>query len=244
MASERKNQRGLMWALIGGAILLAGLIAIFVNAALNQPDVAPTTPSASTPASPAQTTPPVTDGDVVDPNVADQGWVPEPITTDPDLYIRRALEAASTFDTQLGERDEWLAYLDMWFTPDTRYASEADRLEEMESAQLELRQSVVLPEPEWDSLAQEDGRVTASVTSDIGYVEVPEDPSGDMRIGTADVTLTFTRASGDGTESSYEEMVRVSVQVVCGAGSVPTPDSSQQPGDCKVVRYFPEPMEP
>ncbi|MGP6176278.1 hypothetical protein ACTU6U_03125 [Microbacterium sp. A196] len=244
MASERKNQRGLMWALIGGAILLAGLIAIFVNAALNQPDVAPTTPPTSTPTSPPPTTPPVTDGDVVNPNAADQGWVPEPITTDPDRYIHRALEAASAFDTQLGERDEWLTYLDTWFTPDTRYTSETDQLEEMESAQLELRQSVVLPESEWDSLAQEDGRVTASVTGDIDYVDVPEDPSGDMRIGTADVTLTFTRTSGDGTESSYVEMVRVSVQVLCGAGSVPTSDSSQQPGDCKVVRYFPEPMEP
>lgn len=244
MASERKNQRGLMWALIGGGILFAGLIAIFVNAALNQPDAAPTAPPASTPASARPTSPPAPDGDIVDPNVMDQGWVPEPITTDPDLYIRRALEAASTFDTQLGERDEWLTYLDTWFTPDTRYATEADQLEEMESAQLELRQSVVLPEPEWDSLAQEDGRVTTSVTGDVDYVDVPEDPNGGMRIGTADVTLTFTRTSGDGTESSYEETVRVSVQVLCGAGSVPTPDSSQQPGDCKVVRYFPEPMEP
>ncbi|MCC2028840.1 hypothetical protein KEC56_04795 [Microbacterium sp. YMB-B2] len=244
MASERKNQRGLTWALTGGAILLAGLIAIFVNAALNQPDVAPTTPPASTTASSPPATPPATDGDVVDPNVADQGWVPEPITTDPDLYIRRALEAASTFDTQLSERDEWLTYLDAWFTPDTRYTSETDQLEEMKSAQLELRQSLVLPEPEWDSLAQEDGRVTASVTGDIDYVDVPEDPSGDMRIGTADVTLAFTRTSGDGAETSYEETVRVSVQVLCGAGSVPTPDSSQQPGDCKIVRYFPEPMEP
>ncbi|MEJ1922215.1 hypothetical protein [Microbacterium sp. KHB019] len=244
MASERKNQRGLMWALIGGAILLAGLIAIFVNAALNQPDVTPTTPPASTPASPPPTTPPAPDGNVVDPSAQDRGWVPEPITTDPDLYIRRALEAASTFDTQLGERDEWLTYLDTWFTPDTRYTSETDRTEVMEGSQLELRQSVVLPEAEWDSLAQEDGRVTASVTGDIDYVDVPEDPSGDMRIGTADVTLTFTRTSDDGAESSYEEMVRVSVQVLCGAGSVPTPDSSQPAGDCKVVRYFPEPMEP
>jgi hypothetical protein len=32
--------------------------------------------------------------------------------------------------------------------------------------------------------------------------------------------------------------------VLCGPGSVPTPDSGQQAGDCKVVRYFTEPMEP
>lgn len=244
MARERTRRRGLLWALIGGAILLAGLIAIFVNAALNRPVSDPAPPSTSGPSDPTVTSPPPAEGDVVDPDVADAGWVPEPITTDPEFYIRRALEAASTFDTQLGERDEWLTYLDTWFTPDTRYTSPPDQLEEMEAAQLELRQSVVLPEPEWDSLTQEEGRVTAFVDGDIDYVDVPEDPSGDMRIGTADVTLTFVRVSSDGSEHSYDETVRVSVQVLCGEGSVPTPGSSQQPGDCKVVRYFPEPMEP
>ncbi|WP_194421541.1 hypothetical protein [Microbacterium abyssi] len=244
MARERTRQRGLLWALIGGAILLAGLIAIFVNAMLTPPVDDPTSPPAITPSAPPETSPPATTGDVVDPNVAEVGWVPEPITTDPELYIRRALEAASTFDTQLGEREEWLTYLDTWFTPDTRYTSSADQQEEMEAAQLELRQSVVLPEPEWDSLSQEEGRVSASVVGDIGFVDVPEDPSGDMRIGTADVTLTFVRVSGDGSEHAYDETVRVSVQVLCGEGSVPTPGSSQQSGDCKVVRYFPEPMEP
>ncbi|MCK3769382.1 hypothetical protein [Microbacterium aerolatum] len=213
-----------------------------MNAALNQTaEVPPTSPPTS---AATETTPPTSEGDVVDPAAADSGWVPEPVTDDPELYIRRALEAASTFDTQLGERDEWLTYLDTWFTPDTRYSSPADQLDEMDAAQLELRQSVVLPEPEWDSLAQEEGRVTASVVGDLGYVDVPEDPSGDMHIGTANVTLTFVRTSGDGSEHSYDETVRVSVQVLCGAGSVPTPDSPQQPGDCKIVRYFPEPMEP
>jgi len=244
MARERKNHRGLFWALIGGAILLAGLIAIFVNAALNQPEADPTPSPTSTSTEPPVTSPPAAGDDVVDPDVVDSGWVPEPITTDPDLYIRRALEAASTFDTQRAGRDEWLTYLDTWFTPDIRYTSPTDQLDAMESAQRELRQIVVLPEPEWDSLANEDGRVTAANAGDVAYVDVPEDDSGSMRIGTADVTLTFVRTSGDGSEHSYDETVRVSVQVLCGAGSVPTPDSSQQPGDCKVVRYFPEPMEP
>lgn len=244
MARERARQRGLLWALIGGAILIAGLIAIFVTAALKPSIDEPTSPPATTPSDPAATPSPNTEGEVVDPGTLEAGWVPEPITTDSELYIRRALEAASTFDTQLGDRDEWLTYLDTWFTPDTRYTSPADQLDAMESAQRELRQVVVLPEPEWDSLAHEDGRVAASVEGDIDYVDVPEDPGGGMRIGTADVTLTFVRVSGDGAEHSYDETVRVSVQVLCGEGSVPTPASSQQPGDCKVVRYFPEPMEP
>ena len=114
----------------------------------------------------------------------------------------------------------------------------------MRASQVELRQGVVLPQEDWDSLAGEDGRVVARTTSDIVFVPVAEDPSGDMTIGTADVTLTFTRSDDDGNETSYDESVRVSVQVLCGAESVPTANTAQQAGDCKVVRYFTEPLEP
>jgi hypothetical protein len=166
------------------------------------------------------------------------------MTTDAGTYIAAALAAASTFDTTLSTREEWLNYLDTWFTPDTRYSSEDDQLSAMEFSQTELRTGVVLPQQEWDSLAGEDGRVVAVTTGDIAYIPVPDDASGDMSIGTSDVTLTFTRSDGSGGETSYDEQVRVSVQVLCGAASVPTPGSSQQAGDCKVVRYFTEPLEP
>ena len=65
-----------------------------------------------------------------------------------------------------------------------------------------------------------------------------------MSIGTADVTLTFTRSDGNGNETSYDETVRVSVQVLCGEGRCRRPNTAQQAGDCKVVRYFSEPLEP
>jgi hypothetical protein len=84
----------------------------------------------------------------------------------------------------------------------------------------------------------------ASVPANIAWSDVPEDPDGVMSIGTADVVLTFTRSDGAGGELSYDESVRVSVQVLCGEGSIPTPGSAQVPGDCKVVRFFPEPLEP
>ena len=35
MASERVQRRGLLWALVGGAVLLAGIIAIIVAKALD-----------------------------------------------------------------------------------------------------------------------------------------------------------------------------------------------------------------
>lgn len=231
------------WAIAGGAILLAGIIAIIIVAVSNQRSPQPTprdTPTSSPSSTPAPTSP---IDEVVDAGVEENGWRAEPITSDAELYAAAALEAAATFNTTRASRDEWLAYLDSWFTPDTRYSSESDQLQRMQAAQLELRQGVVLPEQEWASLAAEDGRVVADAES-VVTGPVTDDVSGDMAIATGDVVLTFTRTDGSGGESSFEESVRVSVQVLCGPGSVPTPDSAQKAGDCKVVRYFTEPVEP
>ncbi|MCK6065747.1 MULTISPECIES: hypothetical protein [Microbacterium] len=225
-------------------MLLVAILAI-VLAALFSRGTAPA-PVETTAANSAPTADPTTPvrGDVVDTSVVDKGWVPEPITTDAETYVRAALEAASTFDTQLSTRAEWLTYLDTWFTPDTRYTSEDDRASDMQTSQLELRQGVVLPEAEWDSLANEDGRVTA-VAGEVEFTDVPNDASGGMSIGAADVVLTYTRSDGSGGDAtSYDETVRVSVQVLCGAGSVPAPGTAQQEGDCKVVRYFSGSLEP
>lgn len=243
---RRRKRTGLMWAVIGGLVLVAGIVALIVNAILGgtatpapQPTTSPTGPSGST--APPTETP--GSNVVVDPDVTDAGWLPEPITTDPEVYARAALAAASTFDTTLSTREEWLDYLDTWFTPDTRYTEPADQRVELEAAQLELRQGVVVPEEMWNSIAEQDGRVAAEVLGDVTMVDVPEDVSGDMRIATADAELTFTQSDGAGGEASYPETVRVSVQVLCGEASVPTPGTAQQAGHCKVVRYFTEPVE-
>lgn len=240
--------RGASWAVVGGAVFFAAILAVIIATTTSRPTPVPTrpTPSSATsaPSDPGKPPPSATTpGGYVDEEVERNGWTLEPITTDRETYIRAALAAASSFDTQTAPRDEWLAYLDTWFTQDIRYA-EGDRATELEAAQLELRQSVVLPESEWDSLSEESGRVAAEVDGEIAYVPVPDDDSGDMSVGTADVVLTFTRSDGGSGELSYDETVRVSVQVLCGAGSVPTPNSAQQAGDCKVVRFFAEPLEP
>ncbi|GAA1969118.1 hypothetical protein [Microbacterium deminutum] len=244
MATPRSSRRGLVWAIIGAAVLLVAIIAIVASSMLGKTPVAsPTVNQSPRPnASQAPTDPPPES--VVDESVIQRGWIAEPITKDSDLYIQAALAAASTFDTQQSTRAEWLSYLDTWFTPDTRYATEQEREDDMRASQLELRQGVVLPEADWNSLANENGRVTADAAGEIAYTDVPEDSSGNMRIGTTDVVLTFTRSDSGGKESSYDEKVRVSVQVLCGDGSVPAPNSDQQPGDCKVVRYFSGSLEP
>ena len=245
MSEQRRARRGTVWAVLGSVVAVAAVAGIVLGSLFRDGSPAPASSltSAVTPdsgASGSVTRP----ADVVDASVAASGWVPEPVTTDPDVYARAALAAASTFDTRLGTRQEWLAYLDSWFTPDTRYTTEEDRTEVMAASQLELRQGVVLPQQQWDSLAAQDGRVVAEVPGDIAFTGVPDDPAGGMRIGTADVVLTFTQAGGSGGELSYDEVVRVSVQVLCGEGSVPTPGTGQRPGDCKVVRFFTETVEP
>lgn len=244
--SPQRSRRGVIWAVVGGVILVAGIAAIIIGAIATTPGSTgptPTSPAPSQPAPPSPTASGSEAGDVVDASVEDRGWVPEPITTDAEDYVRGALAAAGTFDTQLSTYEEWLAYLGSWFTPDTRYASEADREAELESAKLELRQSVALPESEWDSLADENGRAS-STAGEVVVTAVPDDASADMAFGTADVVITFTRSDGEDGEVSYEETTRLTVQVLCGPDSVPTPDSAQQAGDCKVVRYFAEPLEP
>lgn len=241
---NNRSRRGVAWAIVGGAVLLVGILAIILAAIFS--GGSPTTPTETAAPGATPTTMPAepATGEFVDSSVTEKGWVPEPVTTDPETYVRAALAAAATFDTQLSSRPEWLTHLDTWFTPDTRYTSEEDRQSDMQASQLEMRQGVVLPEAEWDSLANEDGRVVAETAGEIEYSDVPDDNSGDMRIGTADVVLTFTRSDGAGGETSYEDTVRVSVQILCGEGSAPTPNTAQQPGDCKVVRYFSGSLEP
>ncbi|NYE18009.1 hypothetical protein [Microbacterium immunditiarum] len=241
---QGRRRRGLTWAIIGGLVLVAGIAAVILVPLITSnpaPDPTDTTPTDTTPTADPTDTP---TGEFVDETASERGWVAEPITTDAETYVRAALAAAASFDTTKSDRGEWLSFLDTWFTPDTRYTSPDEQQEAMEASQLELRQAVVLPEQEWDSLTREDGRVEAKVEDDVELAEVPDDQSGDMHIGTADVTLTFTRSDSSGEETSYDEQVTVSVQVLCGTDSVPTPDSGQRAGDCKVIRFFSEPQEP
>lgn len=243
MVPQSRSRRGVAWAVAGGAVLLAGVLAVVIVGLTSQPPSPDPTSTSSQATSTPRPTPTATDA-AVDESVTERGWTPEPITRDAATYAAAALAAASTFDTQLSSRDEWLAYLDTWFTPDTRYTDPGEQVEAMEASQLELRQGVVLPEPDWESLAREGGRVIAVASEPVEIEPVPEDASGDMSTATADVTLTFARTDGSGGEITYDETVRVSVQVLCGDGSVPTAGSAQEAGDCKVIRYFSGTQEP
>ena len=98
---------------------------------------------------------------------------------------------------------------------------------------------MLVPQATWDDLAADEGRVAGEVSGPIEYLDLPETAAVNVWTASADVVLTYTRRIDD-EESSYQDTVRVSVQVVCGGASIPTPDSAQRAGDCKVVRYFDE----
>src|SRR5690349_2598761 len=122
MASRGSGRGGLGWAIVGGVVLLAGIVAIIVTALVSQsdPDSAPK-PDATVSGTPRASGSPQPGDDVVDQSAVSKGWTAEPLTTDAETYARAALEVASTFDTTRASREEWLDYIDTWFTPDTRY---------------------------------------------------------------------------------------------------------------------------
>lgn len=242
MAEQARRRTGIVWAVVGAIVAVFAIGALLIGSLAGAPGADPTAVPTE-PGSTASSSPSPTSGvgDVVDPGVADRGWVPEPITGTPDVYARAALEAAGTFDTTSASRDSWVSWLQTWFTPSPLYEDPQDAADQMARFQAELDQSVVIPQEVWDDLASEQGRVIAQITGEIVYLELPETTAAKMWTATADVTLTYTRSTPAG-EVSYDETVRVSVQVVCDGESVPTPASEQRAGDCKVVRYFDEPV--
>jgi hypothetical protein len=235
---RRRGSRVALVALVGilGAVAVAAVIlgGLGPSGTQGQSTVAPTGPRPSASSS-ASSRP----NDTVDPKVVDRGWVAEPITQDADVYMRVALEAAATFDTRRATRDEWLSWLGTWLTPSPLYEDPQDALDQMAGYKAELAQTVVPPQSQWDDLARNDGHVSARVDGQIEYLDQPEATQKHVRTATANVVMTYTQ-TGDGTggEASYDQTVRVSVQVVCGGTSIPTPDSGQRAGDCKVVRFF------
>ena len=167
MSRKAGGGRGrLAWAVVGGLVLIGTVLALVIGALNGRSGQGPS-PSVSNPTVTPSTSSPQDDGVVVDPDVVSRGWVPEPITTDLDLYARAALEAAGTFDTQHATRAEWVTWLETWFSPSPLYDNEQDALDQMAGYKAELDQAVLLPQRVWDDLAAENGRVTAQVVGDI-----------------------------------------------------------------------------
>jgi hypothetical protein len=239
MKERRFRRRGLILSLLVGASVLTVVVIGLLARSADGGGLVHPTPVSPAPSATVSSSPAAVAGESVDPGVVKRGWVPEPITQDPDAYVRAAFEAAATFDTRHSTREEWLNWLGTWFTPSPHYGDQQDALDQMAGYKAELEQSVVLPQSQWDDLANGDGRVSARVDGSIDYIDQSDAEQKGVRTATANVVMTFTQA-GDGAngDASHDQTVRVSVQVVCGGASIPTPNSAQRAGDCKVVRFF------
>lgn len=231
-------------AVAGGIVLIAGVVAFTMMALTNggqeesptsAPSGAPSSSASADPSAEPSEAPSVPSGDVVDPSVSERGWVPEPITQDPEAYATAMLEAAGTFDTRTSTRQEFVDYLTTWFMPEYYFTDPEDDEKSNTSTQRELTNDVVLPEGVWDQLAAESGRVASTVTAlEVRSVdhEIPE------RISySGTVEMAYAREGG-GQTSEYTETVTVSVQVECSPHTSATTESGQKPGDCKAVRWY------
>lgn len=234
---RQSRKRMSVWVIaVVAALAIIVVIALILGSGAGSGEPTDPTPATTSPES-SSGAPPVDSGEFVDASVTDQGWLPEPVTTDRDVYVDAALRAAVTFDTKLATREEWVAWLASWFTPSPLYSDPADAADQLAGYLAELDQSVLLPQSTWDDLVGDGGRVEAELASPITYLDLPETSAANVWTGSADVKVIYFRDSGEG-ESSYSDTVRVSVQIVCRGVSVPTPGSGQRPGDCKVVRFF------
>ena len=223
-------------SIVGAVVILVAIVAIIVASLNRGADPSPTgsgTPTATSSSGPAQPTPgpsevaPGTDPSFpFDPEA--KGWVVEPITTDPEKYVRAALEAVLTFDTRNTSREEFLGYLNTWMTPALSEQTTEDN-------KRVLANQVLLSEGEWATLTELQGTSTPELVGEVSPLEAPEDGSYQLARATFDVWMR----PGDRADetSGWAQTRTIGVMVQCTDVSVPAPGTDQKPGDCKVVRW-------
>ncbi len=223
-------------SIVGAVVILVAIVAIIVASLNRGADPSPTgsgTPTATSPSRSAQptpdpsgTTPGTGPSSPFDPEA--EGWVVEPITTDPEKYVLAALEAVLTFDTRNTSREEFLAYLNTWMTPALSEQTTEDN-------KRVLANQVLLSEGEWATLTELQGTSTPELVGEVSPLIGPDDGS----YKTTDATFEVSLRPGDRADetSGWAQTRTIGVMVQCTDESVPAPGTDQKPGDCKVVRW-------
>lgn len=242
---NKVSRLGVLWAIVGAVVLVAAVVGSVVLVAGRESDPQPTSsstydPGPSDPGTPMSTATVDPDGagpdEVVYGNVAEFGWVAEPITTDPEVYLRAAFNLPRTYDTAAASRDQFRDYLYTWLTPDPRYPDAEARLE---AQRRDLVVEVLPAANAWDEFATRSVKVVSRLSGDIEISETPNAPStGTMVTARAPVTVTYSGVDSGGVAFEYDLEERWVVQVYCDGPTVPAPDSAQSVGDCKLVRLY------
>lgn len=247
----RSSSRPLVLAGVGGGILVVGIVVFTVVSMTGGSDASET-------ASP--TAPPVPSFDPSDystdeleyvyPQIAEFGLVPEPITDDPEEYIRAAVAAYGTFDTTAAPegkkpfvKDAWLSYLESWqvIYPDVIELPESGpiRFDQTNLTAPRKVTEIIGKDADWDQIIDKEGKVMTEVSAVTPPAVDPADPvPADLMELKSDVEFTQWISYDDGTDGEHDitftKQGKATVIVNC-TYTVPAQESAQQPGDCKLV---------
>ena len=228
-----KRSRFLIVGSIAGAALLAVAVTVGVVALVTRDDTpeVTTSPTAVPSASSPTSSPAATPGGTGDAKA--HGWVQEPVTTDPDKYAEAALRAISTFDTTLSTREEYLAYLETWMTPQVGNTTTGEINPDATENNKRILDREILPtEDMWAGLAEARGFGTPE------YDTIEQLVSGVTNGYSVEMDTVYTpREEGDFDSGPWAESRNILIQVMCNEWAVPSPEKGQQLGDCKVVRW-------
>jgi hypothetical protein len=246
----RKRRLKIAAAAAGAIVLVGGLAGIGIAALSGGDDTA--APSTSTPADDASAAPAPSPsepaGDVADASVTERGWVPEPITTDPEAYGIAAAEALWSYDASQATHSEFIEWYTTWFS------TRPDRTEEQRAASREDDEfgssvrTVVTDSDGWrqQTLA---GTVMTATADPEGVLLDDEHTDGTfddlVAVGIHRVTVPLVvryeeTDTSTGEAMVYENRLMQSVQVTCGDADLPE-DGSWPSGSCKVIQVWEEP---
>jgi len=249
--NARKRRAKLLAVVAGVAVVVAGAAGIGIAAFSGGNDTATPAPSASTPtddesAAPAPS-PSEPAGDVADASVAERGWVPEPITSDPEAYGIAAAEAIWSYDASQATHAEFIEWYTTWFS------TRPDRTEEQRAASRDdddfassLR-TVLTDSEGWRQQSMAGTVMTATADPEGVLLDDEHSSGGDFdrltELGMHEVTVPLlvryeeTDAS-TGEAMVYENRLMQTVQISCGDADVPEGWPSDS---CKVIRLWEEP---
>lgn len=258
-----KSSRPVVLAVLGGAIIVAGIAAFTVGSlsgetpaesAPGRTEPTPLAPSASPSAySPAEKK-------SVYPQVAEVGLVPEPITTDPEKYMTAAVSAWGTYDTTGATTvAQWKRYLESWQNvypttvvlpsgeeirfaapeqnPISRHAP-TDHRDVYVIGETVPGQSVSWKPTDFETIRDRQGRVKTEATV-IGAL-TPAVRESASKLGELTSTVEFTQwiTMDDGTDGEHEITTTkhgTAIVTVNCTNTFPAPDTAQKAGDCKLM---------
>ncbi|TQO19631.1 hypothetical protein FB472_1200 [Rhodoglobus vestalii] len=251
---EQRKVRRLVALILVVLLGLAAVGAIIWSLAWLGTDQNKTQPSESVPSGTEMSPAPPTEGpegrrsEVVDPTVTELGLIAQPITSDIQQYAIEAAKALVTVDSTKVDRKEFKEYIAGWIGHDQRYGTDLSELEGVRDDRLnEIYSRIIGDSSRWDLLARDDsvlvGKPTGVVKMDYDHVSISEGSLEDLiaiDLHTVTVDLDIaTTAEQSGNPIEVVKPLSVSMQIQC-EGSYPVPPTPQVPGDCTVIRYFPE----